>query len=71
MNKILKKLSGIIFMVALIAIWCIYSYEQDNSSILTSSSILSNTKIGWGVKRAENHEQPDLRKKKCRTNAKI
>lgn len=32
---------------------------------------LAGTKIGWGVKRAENHQQPDLRKNKCRANGKI
>ena len=26
----------------------------------TSTSILSNKKIGWGIKRNEKHEQPDL-----------
>ena len=25
-----------------------------------SAQILSNKKIGWGIKRAENNEQPDL-----------
>jgi peptidoglycan-N-acetylmuramic acid deacetylase len=32
-----------------------------NRTILTSSGeILSNKKIGWGIKRNDNHEQPDL-----------
>lgn len=32
-----------------------------NITILTSSGeILSNKKIGWGIKRNDNHEQPDL-----------
>lgn len=30
------------------------------NSILTSNTELSNIKIGWGIKREENHVQPDL-----------
>lgn len=33
------------------------------NSILTSNMELSNTKIGWGIKRVTNHKQPDLGKK--------
>ncbi len=28
----------------------------------TSREVLSNKKIGWGIKRKDNHEQPDLGK---------
>lgn len=34
--------------------------RQDNSTVVTSNTVLSNKKIGWGIKRADNHEQPDL-----------
>lgn len=38
--------------------------KANNEAIhVTSQSVnasLSNTKIGWGIKRAQNHEQPDL-----------
>ncbi len=27
---------------------------------VSSNTSLSNTKIGWGIKRAKNHEQPEL-----------
>ena len=33
------------------------NYKQ---TITTSGEALSNTKIGWGVKRVPNNEQPDL-----------
>ena len=26
----------------------------------SSGAVLSNKKIGWGIKRNDNHEQPDL-----------
>ena len=32
----------------------------NENTVATSSTVLSNKKIGWGIKRAENHEQPDL-----------
>ena len=36
--------------------------EEIKASIETSSNI-SNQKIGWGIKRNDNHEQPDLGKR--------
>lgn len=71
MKKFLNKLSGIVLILCAVVAWCIYSYGQGGESLFTSSSVLSNTKIGWGVKRAENHAQPDLRQDKYRVNEKI
>lgn len=35
--------------------------NNDGKTLQTSSGeILSNKKIGWGIKRNDNHEQPDL-----------
>ena len=46
---------------------CIFTFsvitlngDLNNNTVTTSSEVLSNKKIGWGIKRAENHEQPDL-----------
>ena len=33
------------------------NYKQ---TVMTSGEVISNTKIGWGVKRVPNNEQPDL-----------
>lgn len=34
---------------------------KSNKVVQTSSmDTLSNTKIGWGIKRSDNHEQPDV-----------
>lgn len=49
-------------MFVAIVIWCIYSYEQGGEAIHANAGILNNTKIGWGIKRVENHIQPELRK---------
>ena len=36
--------------------------NNSNNTVATSSTVLSNKKIGWGIKRNDNHEQPDLGK---------
>ena len=52
-------------IIALLAITVIQigknSGNQEETR-LTSSQGLSNKKIGWGIKRNDNHEQPDLGK---------
>lgn len=60
MKKISKKISGLILILMAIFVWAFYSYNDE--SILTSAASLSNQKIAWGIKRAENHKQPDLGK---------
>ena len=49
------------------AIICVFTFSimtlnnsLNETSVTTSSTVLSNKKIGWGIKRAGNHEQPDL-----------
>ena len=47
------------------AIICIFTFSilvsnNNENAVVTSSTVVSNKKIGWGIKRAENHEQPDL-----------
>ena len=71
MKKIIKKLSGLMLVLTMITVWGIQTYDGSSESILASSSVISSSKIEWGIKRAENHNQPDLRKEKYRTNAKI
>lgn len=51
MKRILKKMSGVILVLVSVAIWCIYSYEQSNSSILTSSNIISRKQNRLGSKK--------------------
>jgi len=71
MKPIRKKLSRIALVLIALIIWCVYTYGKDPQSMYTSSGIVSNTKIGWGIKRADNHNQPELRKNKFRANEKI
>lgn len=49
--------SALILLVGLI---CASILSEDSKTMQTSSTALSNKTIGWGIKRAQNHEQPDL-----------
>lgn len=58
MKKVLITLSTLlIFILGIVMI----TNSEKNIAIQTSSTeTLSNTKIGWGIKRNDNHEQPDV-----------
>ncbi len=68
MGKIKKILLPIILLVLLLTL--IYIHEKNNriedrESIQTNAGVenfsqIENKKIGWGIKRNDNHEQPDL-----------
>lgn len=69
MKEIIKKLknkyiiaSGIALIVVTVTLSIILL--EDNKVITTSTANveLSSKKIGWGIKRNDNHEQPDLGK---------
>lgn len=57
--KLKNKLIMIILLFLFICSCTFISYK-DKETILTDSKQISNEKIGWGIKRADNHEQPDL-----------
>lgn len=59
MPKIIKLFILLLIMFSLTLVNLKYKEEKD---ILTGSQELSNKKIGWGIKRNDNHEQPDLGK---------
>ena len=58
-NKIGYIILGIIVCVFTFSVMTLNS-NLNESTVTTSSQALSNKKIGWGIKRVENHEQPDL-----------
>lgn len=50
---------GVLFLFLIVA--SIFFTRTDKTTIQTSGNIeISNTKIEWGIKRGNNHEQPDL-----------
>mgnify|MGYP004486583525 CR=1 FL=1 len=61
-NSLLAIALGVITIVFTVSI--INSKDdkilQTNATVVNESAQLSNKKIGWGIKRNDNHEQPDL-----------
>ena len=55
-KKIIITLALIISIFSL----SIISIQTKTESIQTNAQTISNQKIGWGIKRNNNHEQPDL-----------
>lgn len=61
MKKIIKR--KVIIQIVVILIFAIsMTFLNENDSIETNSESLSNKLIGWGIKRNDNHEQPDVGK---------
>lgn len=57
-NKNMIIVFGSMFIIML---FLICNIKTNDNIISTSSNVsLSNKKIGWGIKRNNNHEQPDL-----------
>ncbi len=59
MNKNTKK---IVIMILIIFIFTlsVVSMKYVNTEISTNAQASNNKKIGWGIKRNKNHEQPDV-----------
>lgn len=66
MKKILQNNIKIITAVAVTAGLLLFTFmvaqnNKQKDSIVTSETLaLSNKKIGWGIKREDNHKQPDV-----------
>ena len=59
-KKLIYILFGVIVCVFTFSIMTLNTNFNEASIETSSTSVLSNKKIGWGIKRAQNHEQPDL-----------
>ena len=57
-KRIITISAGIVVIITLAFV--ITFNDNYKQTITTSGVALSNTKIGWGVKRVPNNEQPDL-----------
>ena len=55
-----KKIFLVFSFLMIILICSAIALRTNDTTITTSGEILSNMKIGWGIKRNNNHEQPDL-----------
>ena len=62
-----RKYIGKLTNLVMICLVCVFAFSvismntNENTQILeTSSEVLSDKKIEWGIKRGDNHNQPDL-----------
>lgn len=67
MKKIIERISVFVVASAFLLGVLIVGNTDTNKNVLTSTTIngieiesLDNKKIGWGIKRNDNHEQPDV-----------
>lgn len=58
-SKIVKML---VLLLIIFSLTLINTNEKQERTIATNAEGLSNKKIGWGIKRNDNHQQPDLGK---------
>ena len=59
----MQKKATIIIVVTTFLIICILtgiSISNQEDTQPTNATTVSNKKIGWGIKRNDNHEQPDV-----------
>ena len=57
----IKIIVIIVLAITIVSFSIILNKEQENT-VQTSTQSVSNKKIGWGIKRNNNHEQPDVGK---------
>ena len=62
MEIIMKKYKYIfaITLILVVGLICGSILNEDAKTVATSATALSNKAIGWGIKRNDNHAQPDL-----------
>ena len=57
-----RKLLNLVVILLIIITASIIRATQEKNTQETTAETVSNKKIGWGIKRNDNHEQPDLGK---------
>ena len=61
-NKTITKIFIIILLAIIIIAFSMISMKQKENTIEASAENISNKKISWGIKRNNNHGQPDVGK---------
>ncbi len=58
----MKKIKTRLIIILIVAIFSLsyLAINKEQQYIATNSDATSNKKIGWGIKRNDNHEQPDV-----------
>lgn len=60
LNKNKYNILRVSIIMLMILTLTLLSTNKKDGAITTNSQELSNKKIGWGIKREDNHEQPDV-----------
>ena len=61
MKNIIKENKNLFLgMFAIITLIVTFSFSQIDKTIVTTAKEISNKKIEWGIKRGDDHKQPDL-----------
>ena len=62
MKEIINKNKSVIVGITAIVLFaiCVILVDENSKTSLTSAQTLSSKKIEWGIKRNDNHNQPDL-----------
>ena len=55
-----KKIIFIVILIILILVLSFFFLNNEKQIQETNAEVVSNKKIGWGIKRNNNHEQPDV-----------
>ena len=67
-----EKIRAIAIIILSISVFSlsVISMQEANQEILVSAKAISNEKIGWGIKRNNEHVQPDLGSSRLETLSK-
>ena len=59
-KKYHKTITIFLIIIAFLFLALIIYFQDNGETAVTSANTISNKKVGWGIKRVDNHEQPDL-----------
>lgn len=60
MVKLKNLLIVLLILILVSTIFIIVVVKNSQTAVLANGTTISNKKYGWGVKRNDNHEQPDI-----------
>lgn len=59
-NNKIKIILAVILILVICCLSIILVKDDQKTELVSSNNSVSNKKIGWGIKRNDNHEQPDV-----------
>lgn len=60
MIKLRNLLVVFLILALIVGVFMVVVINYKENSVLANGTVISNKKYGWGVKRSDNHEQPDI-----------